>query len=594
MNTYLWQLVYIGHHATHRAGIDWAGIGRPGWETNDQRKGGTIPLAGTWNSTSSLIGDFRHTSIVPLKSASSGTHILQDTTLGAADGVYSIDSSSGSKTYTLKAGAKIPKRLLSVTGDQKVDTHNNAILYDDHGLETGTSMVYSTEGHLIGGLDSGVTYYAINSGKDHFKLAADSSDALSESAINLTNANPDMQIFTVASISGQSKGPGAVSIDTGKKIITGTDTLFQSKYSPGDTIKIDMDKVSETITISGIDHTTETFTTNGTQSADWATGKPVTIAWSVSHPPEVKEDVIYYLGSISSNDFKLYPTDSDAVAETNVVAFSNNGNGTKELTHVRTRERYKTGTIKHVNNNTSLELEEAIDSDVSAADYMVQSSFLMRADGFALHRPYDGGVELIPSTNPDGQMIRQTRRYFRYQSGKGIQNSLAINFSPSTDVDTFTASGSTGTITTRYAHRLTDGLRTTFKGATVSSGTNLYNESYKVQSRPTDNSFTIKFDEVLTLDSNHTGLTVGGTITQASTGATGLVRGDSSTVPAGNTIQLYDTEGTFHAADSAGMSSYRLSGNGFIDSDNVQFPKSRVTGPSSSPAGGIILSLIHI
>ncbi len=581
-NTYF-QLHYLKHQATNRSvgsgGIDWA-------NNNQTAHMGQVPIAGYWNNVNSLIGDFRHTSIVPLKSASSGTHILQDTTLGAADGVYSVDSSADSKTYTLKAGAKIPKRALTVTANQKVDTHNNAILYDDHGLETGTSIVYSTDGHLIGGLDSGVTYYAINSGKDHFKLAADSSNAVDETAISLTSVNPDNQLFTVASISGQSKGPGTVTIDAGKKVITGSDTLFQSKYSPGDTIKIDMDKVSETVTISSIDHTTETFTTNGNQSADWATAKPVNISFSSTYPSELNNDTIYYLGSISSNDFKLYPTDSDAVAETNVVAFSSNGSGTKEITHVRARERYKTGTIKHVNNNTSIELEEAIDSDVSGADYLVQSSFLMRADGFALHRPYDGGVELIPSTNPDGQMIRQTRRYFRYQSGKGIQNSLAINFSPPTDVDTFTTSGSTGTITTRYAHRLSDGLRTTFKGATVSGGTNLYNESYKVLSRPTDNSFTIKFDEVLTLDSNHTGLTVGETITQASTNATGLVRGDSSTVPAGNTIQLYDTEGTFHVADSAGMSSYTLSGS--TSGTIYQFPKSKVTSPSSSPAGGII------
>jgi hypothetical protein len=39
-------------------------------------------------------------------------------------------------------------------------------------------------------------------------------------------------------------------------------------------------------------------------------------------------------------------------------------------------------------------------------------------------------MEIGTSKSPDGQIVRQTRRYFRYQSGKGIQVSLAINFCP--------------------------------------------------------------------------------------------------------------------------------------------------------------------
>ena len=32
-------------------------------------------------------------------------------------------------------------------------------------------------------------------------------------------------------------------------------------------------------------------------------------------------------------------------------------------------------------------------------------------------------------------MIRQTRKYFRYQSGKGLQISFAVNFKPPSDID---------------------------------------------------------------------------------------------------------------------------------------------------------------
>ena len=202
----------------------------------------------------------------------------------------------------------------------------------------------------------------------------------------------------------------------------------------------------------------------------------------------------------------------------------------------------------------------------------------MRADGFALHRPYDGGVELIPSTNPDAQIIRQTRKYFRYQSGKGIQNSLAISFSPAVDIDTFSADSSVGLVTTREDHRLTTGLNVTFNGATVSSSPNLYNKSYTVQSIPTNRTFTIKFDQLLTLDSTSPNLLAGETITQANSGATGEVRRfaeDSDTVYGSNILTLSNVSGTFttNAADT-------LSGS--------------ATGTLYQYPTAIVLSLIHI
>jgi len=97
--------------------------------------------------------------------------------------------------------------------------------------------------------------------------------------------------------------------------------------------------------------------------------------------------------------------------------------------------------------------------------YAVGTGLYVRADGFALHRPYDGGVELIPSTNPDSQMIRQTRKYFRYQSGKGIQVSFAVNFKPTVSVDTLEIIDDEAYLTTRYPHRLSVNLVLNINGA---------------------------------------------------------------------------------------------------------------------------------
>ena len=68
----------------------------------------------------------------------------------------------------------------------------------------------------------------------------------------------------------------------------------------------------------------------------------------------------------------------------------------------------------------------------SAAILMTPTKVYTRPDGATTHRPFDGGVEIIAGTAPKSQIVRQTRKYFRYQSGKGIQISLAINFNPPT------------------------------------------------------------------------------------------------------------------------------------------------------------------
>lgn len=58
-----------------------------------------------------------------------------------------------------------------------------------------------------------------------------------------------------------------------------------------------------------------------------------------------------------------------------------------------------------------------------------------RNEGIAQHRYFDGGVQINPASNsPNSQIIRQTRKYFRYQSGKGIQFSTGVLFRPVYDV----------------------------------------------------------------------------------------------------------------------------------------------------------------
>jgi hypothetical protein len=75
--------------------------------------------------------------------------------------------------------------------------------------------------------------------------------------------------------------------------------------------------------------------------------------------------------------------------------------------------------------------------------------------GYVEHRPFDGGVQFSNVSPFHGyQVIRQTRRQFRYQSGKGIQFSTGSIIKPPLYVDNISSSGTTCTVTTRYPHGL--------------------------------------------------------------------------------------------------------------------------------------------
>ena len=65
-----------------------------------------------------------------------------------------------------------------------------------------------------------------------------------------------------------------------------------------------------------------------------------------------------------------------------------------------------------------------------------------RPDSFFTHRPYDGGVQLGTGGPQHGaQAIRQSKKYIRYQSGKGIMYTTGALFAPSYDLRNITSDG---------------------------------------------------------------------------------------------------------------------------------------------------------
>jgi hypothetical protein len=96
-----------------------------------------------------------------------------------------------------------------------------------------------------------------------------------------------------------------------------------------------------------------------------------------------------------------------------------------------------------------------------------QVNVYMRPAGWVESRPYDGGVAFSAGgTITNQQLIRQTRRYFRYQSGKGIQFSTGSSLQPTLFQPVLTASGTTVTVTTSAPHNLAAGTTVQVSGAT--------------------------------------------------------------------------------------------------------------------------------
>ena len=100
---------------------------------------------------------------------------------------------------------------------------------------------------------------------------------------------------------------------------------------------------------------------------------------------------------------------------------------------------YRSMPIASVIDDDELTLINSPGVEIAATNYYIETKINTRPDGAFLHRPFDGGVEIDAGTSPNSSIVRQTRKYFRYQSGKGIQCSVAINFNPSRLVNSMTA-----------------------------------------------------------------------------------------------------------------------------------------------------------
>lgn len=253
------------------------------------------------------------------------------------------------------------------------------------------------------------------------------------------------------------------------------------------------------VEIVGINTTASTVTTTPYVSGGFATGNFVIYTAGASAIGGLSNNFIYCVNTagLGNNQFALFTSSNDAYLNINRVTITNTGASAG-------------GTFTKIMNNLSvfptinqIKSSTEVQCDIMATQFNVYTTKFARlfhrtqmaptVNGLCIHRAFDGGVQLVPSTSPGSKIVRQTRRYFRYQSGKGMQMSKSVNFSAPTDIYTYTLSGNTGTITTKYYHRLQAGSSITITNATGgnSTPTTGWNGVFTVTSVVNATTFTI-------------------------------------------------------------------------------------------------------
>lgn len=128
--------------------------------------------------------------------------------------------------------------------------------------------------------------------------------------------------------------------------------------------------------------------------------------------------------------------------------------------------------------------------------------FYAKPEGYVTHRPMDGGVILSTGNNVCGtQTIRQTRRFFRYQSGKSIQFSTGTKFTPTFEVQYIASTGlvpgsQSITVQTLDSHNLQPGAFIKIDGVEVTGDYNPFNGVHEITQ--VVDSTTFKYSVVFT------------------------------------------------------------------------------------------------
>ena len=414
-----------------------------------------------------------------------GTHKILSLTK-SPDGTYTIASVPSTTTFTVTANGFVPTIVKSFNPRRVVNLQQNTIQILSHGFITGTKVTYSHGGDsAIGGLTSGTDYYAINLTKDYIRLASSAENASSGVPISLTSWGAGIgHTLTTSQINGYVTGSGTVAVNAGSTLVNGTGTAFSKILKNGDLFRLfpaDTTVASTGIPTSAVAvNPTNTFTIT---AHSFVTGDNVIFETTGTAPTGLVAGYYYFIRKIDNNTVKFFNSASDASSNTNPVTFTTVGSGTFTL-HKNTPNAPIIRKITAIGSDNQITVDRPYATSYSGRSYSYATFIYVRPQGYSLHRPFDGGVEMSVGTNTSfGQIIRQTRKYFRYQSGKGLQTSFGINFKPTIDIESVVRlSSTTFECTTRRPHSLISGLTVKISEAETSTGalSTVFNGNFQI------------------------------------------------------------------------------------------------------------------
>jgi len=204
-------------------------------------------------------------------------------------------------------------------------------------------------------------------------------------------------------------------------------------------------------------------------------------------------------------------------------------------------------------------------SPPAGAFTITNANLYARPQGLAVHRPFDGGVRFSTNASSHNQQyIRQTRRYFRYQSGKGIQMSTGTILKPQLNLDgiVYYSANNTCVVTTKDPHNINYPTQIQISGAIETS----YNGIFTVQNVISPYSFTYN---PLSVPVNN--------------GASGQIYGSVySWIGAQNRIGIFDSQnGIFWQFDGSTLSAVKRSSTYQISGQVSVSPGSAVVNAST-------------
>ena len=155
--------------------------------------------------------------------------------------------------------------------------------------------------------------------------------------------------------------------------------------------------------------------------------------------------------------------------------------------------------VEQINSNNSVSYTARDTGTITGT--ILASNVYARPDCYYMHRPLDGGVALGTGGPAHGaHAIRQSKKYIRYQSGKGIMYNTGALFSPNYDIRSITSTGtSIGSTITIVTDNLDHGLQTGAIINVAGISTSGYNGSYTIASITDERTITVTANQVLAL-----------------------------------------------------------------------------------------------